>query len=33
MLKYLKAGSFVEAEVGEWQHYVDLLESGLDIGG
>ncbi len=33
VLKYLKAGRFVEAEVGEWQHYVDLLESGLDIGG
>lgn len=33
VLKYLKAGSFVEAGIGEWQDYVDLLESGLDIGG
>lgn len=33
LLSYLKAGRFVHAEVGEWQQYVELLESGLDIGG
>lgn len=33
VLKYLKAGKFVEADIGEWQGYVDLLESGIDIGG
>lgn len=32
VLKYLKAGSFVEADISEWQGYVDLLESGIDIG-
>lgn len=33
ILKYLKAGSFIEADISEWQSYVDLLESGIDIGG
>lgn len=33
VLKYLKAGRFVEADIGEWQGYVDLLQSGIDIGG
>ncbi|MFA7606739.1 MAG: phosphate/phosphite/phosphonate ABC transporter substrate-binding protein [Rhodocyclaceae bacterium] len=33
VLKYLKAGSFIEADISEWQGYVDLLESGIDIGG
>ena len=33
VLKYLKAGKFIEADIGEWQGYVDLLESGIDIGG
>lgn len=32
VLKYLKAGKFVEADISEWQSVVDLLESGLDIG-
>ncbi|WP_397474876.1 phosphate/phosphite/phosphonate ABC transporter substrate-binding protein [Pusillimonas sp.] len=33
VLKYLKAGRFIEADISEWQGYVDLLESGIDIGG
>lgn len=33
VLSYLKAGRFVEADISEWQGYVDLLESGIDIGG
>lgn len=33
VLQYLKAGQFVEADISEWQGYVDLLESGIDIGG
>ena len=33
VLEYLKAGKFVEADISEWQGYVDLLESGIDIGG
>ena len=33
VLQYLKAGKFVEADISEWQGYVDLLESGIDIGG
>jgi len=32
VLKYLKAGKFVEADISEWQSVVDLLESGIDIG-
>ncbi len=32
VLQYLKAGRFVEADISEWQGYVDLLESGIDIG-
>lgn len=33
VLKYLKAGKFIEADISEWQGYVDLLNSGIDIGG
>lgn len=33
VLDYLKAGRFVEADIAEWQGYVDLIESGIDIGG
>lgn len=33
VLEYLKAGRFVDADISEWQGYVDLLESGIDIGG
>lgn len=33
VLQYLKAGKFIEADISEWQGYVDLLESGIDIGG
>lgn len=33
VLKYLKAGRFIEADISEWQGYVDLLQSGIDIGG
>ncbi len=33
VLSYLKAKRFVEADMSEWQGYVDLLQSGLDIGG
>ena len=33
VLKYLKADRFIEADISEWQGYVDLLESGIDIGG
>jgi len=33
VLTYLKAGRFIEADISEWQGYVDLLESGIDIGG
>jgi phosphonate transport system substrate-binding protein len=33
VLKYLKAGKFIEADISEWQGYVDLLQSGIDIGG
>lgn len=32
VLEYLKAGKFVDADISEWQSYVDLLESGIDIG-
>jgi len=33
VLKYLKTGKFIEADISEWQGYVDLLQSGIDIGG
>lgn len=33
VLKYLKAGKFIEADMSEWQGYVDLLSSDIDIGG
>lgn len=33
ILGYLKAGKFVEADMSEWMGYVELLESGIDIGG
>ena len=33
VLEYLKAGRFIEADISEWQGYVDLLQSGIDIGG
>lgn len=33
VLQYLKAGKFIEADISEWQGYVDLLQSGIDIGG
>ncbi|MBA4742736.1 MAG: phosphate/phosphite/phosphonate ABC transporter substrate-binding protein [Azoarcus sp.] len=33
VLEYLKAGKFIEADISEWQGYVDLLQSGIDIGG
>lgn len=33
VLGYLKAGKFIEADISEWQGYVDLLQSGIDIGG
>src|SRR5690606_30547221 len=33
VLKYLKAGKFIAADISEWQGYVDLLQSGIDIGG
>ncbi|WP_334148353.1 hypothetical protein [Hyphomicrobium sp.] len=26
-------GAREEADIGEWQGYVDLLQSGIDIGG
>lgn len=32
ILGYLNAGEFIEADISEWQGYVDLLESGIDIG-
>jgi phosphonate transport system substrate-binding protein len=32
-LSYLKAKKYVEANMDEWMSYVDLLESGVDIGG
>ncbi len=33
LLQYLKAGRFIEADMSEWMGYVELLESGIDIGG
>ena len=33
VLGYLKAGKFIEADMAEWMGYVELLESGIDIGG
>ncbi len=33
VLGYLKAGRFIEADLSEWSGYVELLESGIDIGG
>ncbi|MDO3376736.1 phosphate/phosphite/phosphonate ABC transporter substrate-binding protein [Geoalkalibacter halelectricus] len=33
ILDYLKAGKFVDADMSEWLGYVDLIESGVDIGG
>lgn len=33
VLRYLKAGKFIEADMAEWMGYVELLESGIDIGG
>ncbi|MCQ9615728.1 phosphate/phosphite/phosphonate ABC transporter substrate-binding protein [Paenalcaligenes niemegkensis] len=33
ILQYLKAEKFVDANISEWQGYVDLLQSGIDIGG
>lgn len=33
VMGYLKAGSFIEADMSEWMGYVDLLQSGIDIGG
>ncbi len=32
-LGYLKSKKFVEADISEWMGYVQLLESGVDIGG
>ena len=32
-LGYLKAEKFIDAHMDEWMGYVDLLESGIDIGG
>ena len=32
VLKFLKAGKFIEADIKEWQVYVDLIEAGVDIG-
>lgn len=31
-LSYLKANKFIDAHMDEWMGYVDLLESGIDIG-
>ncbi len=33
ILGYLKAGQFIDADIAEWMGYVELLESGIDIGG
>ena len=33
VLQYLKAGRFIEADIAEWMGYVELLASGIDIGG
>lgn len=33
ILGYLKAKKFVEADISEWLGYVQLIESGVDIGG
>lgn len=32
-LAYLKAKKYVEANMDEWMPYVELLQSGIDIGG
>lgn len=32
-LSYLKAQKFVEADMSEWMGYVELLQTGIDIGG
>lgn len=32
-LGYLKSKNFVEADISEWMGYVELLTSGIDIGG
>lgn len=33
LLDYLSAERFISAELDEWSDYVELLESGVDIGG
>lgn len=33
VLSYLRAEKFIDADIKEWQPYVDILESGVDIGG
>ncbi|KIH76842.1 phosphonate transport system substrate-binding protein [Geoalkalibacter ferrihydriticus] len=33
ILGYLKAGRFVDADISEWMGYVELIETGVDIGG
>ncbi len=32
-LGYLKSKQFVDADMSEWMGYVDLIKSGVDIGG
>jgi phosphonate transport system substrate-binding protein len=32
-LEYLKAEKFIEADIEEWMGYVELVKSGIDIGG
>jgi phosphonate transport system substrate-binding protein len=32
-LGYLKSRQFVDADISEWMGYVDLIKSGVDIGG
>ena len=32
-LEYLKAAKFIEADLSEWMGYVELIKSGVDIGG
>ncbi|TVR01971.1 MAG: phosphate/phosphite/phosphonate ABC transporter substrate-binding protein [Desulfovibrionales bacterium] len=32
-LNYLKSERFVDADMSEWMGYVDLIKSGVDIGG
>lgn len=33
ILGYLGAGAFIPAQLSEWSDYLQLLESGIDIGG